>query len=347
MVAKTYDEKSGFDLSVKVEELRTKLRKIGYETISPMVMLQTVSILVSGDCRGRTILKLTRKQVLDAWPRASDSIIRAAEYLRGFFRIPVSHLLPYSALIIPISYFFNRHPNKPGGDMQARLADFFWRCSLGGRYSQSMEGHLSKDLNKIDQILKGELPSYEWSIDVSSDFLARNGNFSASRSYIKSLLCILAYHEPKSFNDNSTVRLDNSYLKRANSKNFHHFFPTAWLRKQSNNDLPSNHIANITLVDDYLNKNLIRAKSPADYMKTFAEQNSEINSCMKTHLIDLDENWGVLKNDYRSFFMARCAKFSEELTKRIIPQKSYGLPAPVEAADTEDPLMEAIDEIDD
>ena len=300
MVAKTYDENAGFDLSVKVDELKEHLRKIGYETISPMVMLQTVSIISSGDCRGRTILKLTRKQVVETWPKAAESLIRAAEYFRGFFRIPVSHLLPYSALIIPFAYFFNKHPNKPAGDIQARLADFFWRSSLGGRYSQSMEGHLSQDINKVNEIIQGQLPKYEWTVDVSADFLSRNGYFSASRSFIKALLCLLAYQDPKSFNDNATVRLDNAFLKRANSKNFHHFFPTAWLKKQPDMDLPSNHIANITLVDDCLNKNLIRAKSPADYMQTFSQQNPEIRSCMKTHLIELGDDWGVIPGCFQS-----------------------------------------------
>jgi hypothetical protein len=137
---------------------------------------------------------------------------------------------------------------------------------LGGRYSQSLESRVAQDIGKIDQILKGKLPNYDWAADVSPEFIEKNGSFSTSRSFVKAILCVLAHKEPKSFVDNSIVRLDNSFLKQPNSKNCHHFFPKSWLEKQGEDGGRINHVANITLVDDFLNKRLIRAQSPKTYM---------------------------------------------------------------------------------
>ena len=153
------------------------------------------------------------------------------------------------------------------------------------------------------------------------------------RAYIKALLCILAYQEPKSFVDNSIVRISNDWLKQANSKNYHHFFPKAYLKKQGEDYEYINHIANISIVDDFLNKREIRAHAPSKYMRRFAGKNNKLDSCMRTHLIRL-KTFGVFEDDYDKFFSKRCQAFNRELKKRIIEQKVDTRKSAVPAADT-------------
>lgn len=321
MVAKTYDPDKKFDLAEKFSALLTDLQAVDYDTLSSATVLQTVSVLIRKDCRKREILNLPKQDVIKTWPKAVEAIRASVDYFRNYYRIPVSKLLPYPGLVIPFAYFFYRHPDKPTGDRQKYLQDFFWRVSLGGRYSQSLETRVAQDIGKIDRILKGKLPSYDWAVDVSAEFIGRNGYFSASRSFVKAILCVLAHKEPKSFVDNSIVRLDNAFLKQANSKNYHHFFPKSWLDRQGVDWERINHVANITLVDDFLNKRLIRSQSPKTYMKEFISKNPDIKKCMSTHLIKLSANFGVMTDDYDNFFRARCKAISRELTKQIIPQE--------------------------
>jgi len=320
MVAKTFDAQRDFDLAEKCDELKSELETIDYETIPESVILQTISTLLLKECRKKDILKLEKNKVIDCWPRAVDAITSAAEYFRNYYRIPVSHLIPYPNLIVPFSYYFYYKKDKPTGVQQQYLEDFFWRVALGGRYSQSVEGRLAQDIQKIDLIIKGKLPKYDWAVDVSAEFIENNGWFSVGRSFIKGLLCLLAHQEPKSFIDNSVVRISNDWLKQANSKNYHHFFPRAYLGKVGGIDeFHINHIANITIVDDFLNKRQIKAQAPSKYMKSFKSKNPDLASCMKTHLIDID-SFGVFEDDYDTFFKKRCKAFSKELKKRIIAQ---------------------------
>jgi hypothetical protein len=339
MVAKTFDSKKDFDLAEKYNELIAELDDVYYETIPESVVLQTISILLRKECRKKDILKLSRKQVIDIWPNAADAIKSAVDYFRNFYRIPVSYLLPYPNLIVPFSYFFYKIKKKPTGDKAKYLEDFFWRVALGGRYSQSVESRLAQDILKIEKIIRGQLPKYEWAVDTSPKFVENNGSFSLSRSYIKALLCILAYREPKSFLDNSVVRISNDWLKQANSKNYHHFFPKAYLKKQGEDEYYINHIANITIVDDFLNKHEIRAQSPSKYMKFFSKKNTELKTCMKTHLINMN-SFGVFEDDYDKFFAQRCKAFSKELQKRIIPQVVDSKESAIPADDTTQPDME-------
>jgi hypothetical protein len=113
MVAKTFDSKQNFDLSEKFSELIENLKPINYETISDQTVLQTISLLLDNECKRQTILKLGKKDFINTWPAAIDAIERAIEYFRSFYRIPVSQLLPYNALIVPFAYFFYYHPDKP------------------------------------------------------------------------------------------------------------------------------------------------------------------------------------------------------------------------------------------
>ncbi|MCI5127298.1 MAG: hypothetical protein D3907_02100, partial [Candidatus Electrothrix sp. AUS3] len=321
MVAKTFDCERDFDLSEKFNQLINDLKPYDYETISDATVLQVVSMIISKECKRQVILKLDKNKFIDTWDQAVDSIERTVEYFKSYYRIPVSQLLPYNALIVPFSYFFFHHKDKPTGRKQKYLQDFFWRCSLSGRYSSSVESKLAQDIKRINRIIDGKITSYDWSIDSSEDFIIDNGWFSAGRSYVKAILCIYAYHQPKSFNDNSLVNISNYWLKQANSKNYHHFFPRAYLKKQGEEEYYINHILNITIVDDFLNKREIGAKAPSKYMKKFKEINFEIESSMKSHLINNLDKFGVWEDDYDVFFKNRAKVLKKEIEKRIIKQE--------------------------
>lgn len=323
MVAKTYDANKKFDLAEKYSDFMKELVKVKYNEISSATILQIVAMILEEDCTRKTILKISKSDFINTWDIAVDSIKHSVDYFRGM-GIPVSRLLPYNALLVPFSYFFYKFNSKPTGQMKKRLDDFFWRVSLGNRYSSAVEGKLAQDINKIKKIINDELPKYEWSIDYSKQYLKQSsvGYFGTGRSFIKAILCLYAMKKPKSFDNNLDVNIDNSWLKVSTSKNYHHFFPKDWMRKnypeKSYNEY--NHILNITIVDAFLNKNQIRAKAPEVYMKKFAEGNDDIDETMKTHLISNLEKFGIWNNDYDTFFDERAKVVNKELSKRIIPQ---------------------------
>lgn len=320
MVAKTFDIERDFDLSVKYDELIEKLLTVDYETIPSSTVLQAVSVCLVKECSKKHILKLNKSEFIDIWEQVVIAIESAVEYFRNFYRIPVSQLLPYDALLIPFTYFFFKHKDKPIGKKQKYLQDYFWRTVINSRFSNSLETKVGQDIKKIDQILNEELPRYEEGVDISVESLSANGWFATGKAYIKGFLCLLAYHNPLSFIDNSVVNINNNWLRQANSKNYHHFFPRAYLRKKGEDEFYINHIANITIVDDFLNKRQIKDKAPSKYMKEFDKHNKELNKAMESHLIGDLKTFGVLEDDYDTFYNRRLEKFSEELKRRLVIQ---------------------------
>jgi len=215
MVAKTFSDKSKFDLLEKYEDLQKELVSVQFGTLPPLIILQVVSSILRKDCSTKTILSLPRTEFIATWPQAISALKSAVDYLRLQIRVPASELLPFNPAVVIIAYFFHLNVHAPTGQVQKLLNDLFWRISLGGRYSGSVETKMAQDLRRVDKIYAGEHPDYDWPVENTYDFISENGYFSASRSYIKGLLCILVAQRPLSFDTNSdvSVRNDGTYIR--------------------------------------------------------------------------------------------------------------------------------------
>ena len=318
MSAKTYDELQNFDMQAKFQRLIKELEVSKYDTISSSVILNILSLILSKnkECKRKIVLQLEKQKIIDIWDEVILSLKESIDYFRSVYRIPVSTLLPYDALLVPFSYFFYFNKEKPKGKQIKYLEEFFWRLSLSFRYSSSTESKLAQDIRRIDQILKGNRPNYDEIkvfLDSPQDLIETS--FSAGNSYCKAVLCLLAYFEPKDFRHNGKVLLDNSWLKMANSKNYHHFFPKSYLRKEGVGN--ENSMVNITLVGDDLNKRKIRAKAPSIYIQDFLDENEGLSKSIKSHLIDNISEFGIHSDDYKVFLEKRAISIFKALKNRI------------------------------
>jgi hypothetical protein len=317
MSAKTYDEQQKFDMQVKWDEFIKELKEIKYEGVSSSVVLSLLALLLSRtkECKRKTILSLDKQNIIDSWEGGISALKDSVDYFRTTYRIPVSQLLPYDSLLVPFAYFFYKNEDKPNATQRKYLEEFFWRISLSSRYSSSTESKLAQDIKRVDLILANTRPDYsDIKVYLDSPQALIDTNFSAGNSYCKAVMCLLAYQEPKDFQDNGKVILDNSWLKVASSKNYHHFFPKAYLRNKT--VLNSNSLINITFVSDHLNKRKIGAKAPSIYINDFQDENSQINKALQTHFIELD-GFGIESNDYEMFLKERAKLIYSELKSRI------------------------------
>jgi hypothetical protein len=325
MVAKTYDEAKKFDLAEKYEVLRDGsdedrecLTGAKFETVPEAIIMQCVSAITQRAVRSRDILKIRRDVFIANWEPMKASLFMAIDFIRSELRVPVSQLMPYPAILVPLTYFFHAVGNRKPRNEQVRfLEQFFYWVGLTQRYSSATESKLADDFNRMDSIIKSEMPSYQ-STELTIDARAIEETwFSAGNAYCKAILCLLAYLQPKSFDTNGVVILDNSNLKIASSRNYHHFFPKAYLEKNGNGRQP-NMIANITLLDGYSNKHRIGAKAPSDYIGKFGKDNPAIAETLKTHLIRDVGAYGVSNDDYDAFLRNRARAIALALNVKLL-----------------------------
>ena len=329
MVAKTFDESKGFDLSEQYEILRDGsdeekncLTAAKFETIPPAIIMQCVTAISLRDVRSKTILKIPRETFIGHWEPMKKALFMAIDFIRTQLRIPVSQLLPYHAALIPIAYFFHKTGNKKATHKQAQyLEQFFYWVGLTERYSATTESKIAEDFNRMDAVIKGELPTYpESELIVYPRDIAATW-FSAGRAYCKIILCLLAQQAPMSFDTNGSVLLDNSNLKIASSRNYHHFFPKNFIdnaNKRHGTNWEANLIANITLIDGYSNKHLIGKTPPSQYIAKFGQSNPKLDDTLKTHLITNKEKFGILTDDYDQFIQRRAESIAAELNEKLV-----------------------------
>lgn len=318
MSAKTYDEEQNFDMADRYKKLLNELSERKYNTISSSVILNSLSLILSKtkECKRKVVLQLDKQEIINIWDKVISALKTSIDYFRSVYRIPVSAILPYDALLVPFTYFFFHQEENPRGNQVKYLEEFFWRASLSFRYSSAGESKLAQDIKRIDKILAGEHPSYDdVKVYLNSPRDLIDTNFSTGNSYCKAVLCLLAYQEPKDFQTNGKVILDNSWLKVANSRNYHHFFPKAYLRK--NNIGNENSLVNISLVSADLNKRKIRAQAPSIYIQNFLDENDDLFFSLKSHLIGDIGDFGIKSDDYTVFLEKRATLIFNELKIRI------------------------------
>jgi hypothetical protein len=336
MVAKTYDETKGFDLAEKYEVLRDGsdeekecLTAAKFETIPESIIMQCVAAITLRAVRSRDILKIRRETFINNWEPMKTALFMAIDFIRSELRVPVSQLVPYPALLVPLTYFFHTTGNKKPSNEQVRLLEqFFYWVGLTERYSSGTESKLSEDFNKMDLISKGITPSYQSTEMIIDAKVIEETWFSAGNAYCKAILCLLAYQQPKSFDTSGVVILDNSHLKIAASRNYHHFFPKKYLEENQKGKEP-NLIANITLIDGYSNKHRIGKKPPSEYIGKFAKDNKTLPETLQTHLIKDVDGYGVNSDDYDAFIRRRAMAIAMALNVKLMSM------TPVQAAEAE------------
>jgi len=240
MVAKTYDHERDFDLAREYNTLLNSqngdkdLAAASYDLVPNVTVLQCVAAhLLKKEIRRRDILKLDKGLFIDAWPTVTTGIFAAVDYLRSHLKVKVARLLPYNALLIPLTYFFIRNKGEmPTHEQHLCLRQYFFWASLTNRFTSAVETKIGEDLKRMEHILNREKPSYRGETTKISkeDLLWRR--FSTGDAFCQAVLCLFCQSNPKSFKNNTELTLDNSWLRQSNSRNYHHFFPRAHLKKQ-------------------------------------------------------------------------------------------------------------------
>jgi len=257
---------------------------------------------------------LYKDEVRKKWIDTIDSIKYAIEYFRSFLKIPVSEILPYDSLIVPFAYFYyNNKYKNPNLVQQEYINQYFWKASLSYRFISGTSTKLQQDAKRMLIIKKGSPPKYDFKPQIVQNAI-KIMNFSTANSYCKAILCLYAQQEPLSFKNASKVILGNAWLKRSNSRNYHHFFPKNYLKLKKIQH--GNSIVNITYVSQGLNLKDIKDDPPSIYLLKFKKTNPDMIKTMRTHLIDNINDYGIWKDDYDKFLEKRAKRIYDELIRR-------------------------------
>ncbi|QNE77641.1 hypothetical protein F0344_26300 [Streptomyces finlayi] len=154
----------------------------------------------------------------------------------------------------------------------------------------------------------------------------------------------MSYEKPLDLNTGLVIDVADA-LSWQNGKQFHHFFPRAYLKKEGVKSGQDNVCGNLIMLSAITN-NWISDRRPSAYLKDLADWNGEdvLRERLRTCLIEEDAYQAALRDDYDGFLRAR----SETLHRRLMALigsaagSSGGGGTPVSSSDVEpDPPVAA------
>ncbi len=302
MVALCWEK--NFNLRDKLNEilpLDSDLAEIKEETL-----LQIASVILNNKkCRSKNILGDTNiKELEEKWDKIIEAFKLAMSFLKDKVKIRNFRYLPFDSLLVPLSYFHYLN-NNPSHSQSEALFRWFWLASLSNRYGSTVEAKIEQDCVNFDQILSGGSVEFNYLIDwegLKSNLI--NQKYHFRNAFCKTVLALYSYNEPKQFKDNRNVNIASSFSEYSKS-HLHHLFSRQYLQdiNEVKIDLRDS-IVNIAFAPAVVNREM-SDRAPSDYLAEFSKENKDIDTTLRSHLINNKKEFGLLDNNFDIFLNKR------------------------------------------
>lgn len=294
-----------FDLVDSIDTIREALDEKGFGNIDRKVVLRNLSAACDGGFSVESIDMLRghdAARLKTAADEISEAYKRAVDFLATHIGVPNGDVIPYVNQLVLLVEVFRKVPTPNAGQLRS-IVRWFWRTSLSGHFGGWNTGMMADDHAGVSLFVTtgAEIPV---STPLPGSDLWLTKQFRGNNAHAKLLAIILAHHHP--FDLLTGLRIDtDKALAWTNSKEFHHFFPDAYLRTKGEVPRRRNCLANFVMLSSNSNK-LISDRVPSEYLaevKAAAGQNLEL--WLQSNLIPLPAFEAALRNDYAQFLELR------------------------------------------
>lgn len=316
MIAKTWSGEE-FNLREKLKILKDEIHE---EDLPDMTILQALSLNICQKCRRKDILELDTSDIKANWDKAAESMRKAIDFVKHSLCLPSLKILPYPALLVPLSWFYFQSGNtEPSQEQIEKLKKWFWKASISNRFDSAVESKLEKDGEIISKIQADEPAEFKYSYVPRSPEDIVEQKFSLGNAFSKTILCLFASEKPINPVNNNPI-LVNRFSKYTQSE-MHHIFPKNYLRRQGEEDSKINSIVNIMFLPANINKGAKFKTSPKEYLTSI--NNPQLEKALKTHLVlDLDES-GLMENNFDKFLLYRARQIVKKLKEASGEERAF------------------------
>ncbi len=219
--------------------------------------------------------------------------------------------MPTQQQIVPLCKFFSISGSITA-EQYKELKKWFWKTSFSNRYST---GQTTKKLNSdIETIIGIRKNNFQYSeaakYSVTANELVET-NFSKANSITRAFLLLMAQHRPTDLIKNTNIDITQA-LSKYNRKQYHHIFPSAFLKKQGFPHSKIFSLVNFCFLPADSNKKISK-KSPSDYFFNIIPQD-EFNNILGSNLIPLKKELYQTDN-YNDFLLKRAELIINEIDK--------------------------------
>ncbi|MGW5075964.1 GmrSD restriction endonuclease domain-containing protein [Rhodococcus sp. NPDC004095] len=304
---------TNFDLGKSVEQLRAALEPKRFSGLDDKVYLRALSASTGGSFNVESIDELRTKdeETLVGSVQATETSARlACDFLASQVGVPRYEALPYANQFAVLCEIFRLTPS-PTSDQLSDIRHWFWRTTLSGYFGGWNTGQMTSDIAAIREWSSSATPLDIGAV-TSTSRLWRTKQFRANSATAKMVALMLSAATPRDLISGQIIDTDKS-LAWSNDKEFHHFFPQAYL-KTAGKGTP-HLVANIILLTSVSNIS-IRDKAPSVYLQEIIDRDGReaLVDRLASNLVSEAALDAALKDDYNAFLEAR----SETLQTRAL-----------------------------
>lgn len=233
---------------------------------------------------------------------------RAVDFLSTQIGIPNAVVIPYSNQLTVLAEVFRR-VEIPDADQIRSISQWFWRSSASGYFSGWNTGMMASDLKAIEAFASGSAKLIELRVRRESADIWETRQFRLNNAHAKLLAIVLAHYRPIDLLTGQTIDVSRA-LAWNNVKEFHHFFPRAYLKGVGVQPARANALANIVMLTSGSNK-LISDSAPSTYLeKVEAAAGPDLERWLSSNLISKVAFEAAKRNDFDAFLINRAQSIS-------------------------------------
>jgi hypothetical protein len=256
-----------FDLIDSIDGILAELTKKGFGKVDKKVVLRNISASAGGGFSAESIDSLRKFNPPDlktAAEKTKEAYKRAVDFLATQIRVEGAEVLPYLNQFTVLAETLRSIP-MPTSPQYDAISRWFWRTALSGYFSGWNTGNMASDLKAIHEFAGGKTSEVEFDVPKPNSDIWLTRTFRLNNAHAKLLAIVLAHHHPIDLL--TGLKIDTTQaLARINIKEFHHFFPRAYLEKQGEKQQRINCLANFVMLTSASNKT-VSDRAPSVYLK--------------------------------------------------------------------------------
>lgn len=303
-----------FDLIDSIEGILEELEEKGFGNVDKKVLLRNLSAAVGGGFSADSIDQLrnyTAEELKSSIDDVHASYKRMVDFLTTQIRIPSAQVIPYANQLTVLGEVFRRFP-VPNAEQYNSIAQWFWKTSVSGYFGGWNTGMMADDLKAIKEFASGNTGIINLVVSKPSSDLWKTRQFRLNNAHAKLLAIVLAHHAPIDIINGQRIDISKA-LSWTNSKEYHHFFPQAFLKKKGISGASVNSLANIILLTSASNK-YISDRAPSDYLQDVQRASGvNLSEWLKSNLISDEAYNAALNDDFDLFLEIRSKDIHREV----------------------------------
>ena len=256
-----------FDLGKTIKGIQDSLEVKKFHTFDNKTFLRSLGAASGSDFSSGSIdsLRHLEPETLHTCAEQVKSAAQlAVDFLSTEIGAPRAEALPYANQFAVLIEFFRVVP-KPDADQLIEIKKWFWLTTLSGYFSGWDSGQMATDTRVIRAFAKGEVASIDVTASIPTASLWNTKPFRTNSAVSKMIALLFSDKTPLDLKTGQIIDIDKS-LSWSNDKEFHHFFPQAYLSKQGIKSAKGNVPGNIILLTSKSNIE-ISDSAPSNYLQ--------------------------------------------------------------------------------